>query len=162
MKFVLMRHGEAEGLHTAADAERALTERGRQQAAQTAAWLRDKTQGDTPLFLLCSPYRRAQETAAVLADVLGVKAQVIQGVTPDSDPRQAIAHLETALGDAIHNEPTVILVTHMSFVAEFASWLEEGVLTQGQPFSLAEARLLSLPVLGPATATVKHRYIPDY
>lgn len=161
MKLVLMRHGEAEGLHTS-DAERALTERGKQQAAQTAEWLHEKGVGTLPCHLLCSPYRRAQETAAVLAARLGLEAQVVNGVTPDADPRQAVSRIEAVLGANPDSDSTIVLVTHMSFVAELAAWLEDGMLTRGQPFSLAEARLLELPVLGPSTAVVKHRYIPNY
>lgn len=155
-----MRHGEAEGLRTA-DAERALTQRGREQAHQTAQWLKEKGIGRAASYLLCSPYQRARETAAIVADTLGLSPTTIDGVTPDADPRDAHTPIENVLGDNPAPDTTVILVTHMSFVAEFSAWLEEGVLTQGQPFSLAEARILELPVFGPSTGSVKYRYTPN-
>lgn len=153
MKLVLMRHAEAEPLRLA-DSERALTDRGHRQAAATAYWLSAKV--NQPCILACSPYRRARETAAeILLVVSGASLHVVEQITPEDAVRQALSGLESvASGDV------VIVVSHMPLVASLAGWLEHGVMTEGQAFALAEARLYDLEVLGPAQARLLDRFIP--
>jgi len=62
MNLVLWRHADAED--GAPDAERALTHRGREQAAETARWLKERLPGH--YRLLVSPAVRAQQTAEAL------------------------------------------------------------------------------------------------
>lgn len=154
MKLVLMRHAEAEGMRTS-DAERALTARGHGQAVQTAQWLQQQMEGGRSLQLLVSPYRRARETAVALADVFAVTPCFLDELTPDVDPRRALRALDVAATADI-----VLVVTHMPLVAALASWLEEGVLSSGAGFMLAEARVLETEVLGVAAARLQARYAP--
>ena len=62
MDLILWRHAEAED--GVPDAARELTKRGRKQAAQVAAWLRERLPSDCRI--LSSPARRAQQTADAL------------------------------------------------------------------------------------------------
>lgn len=154
MKLVLMRHAEAEGMRTS-DAERALTARGHEQAVQTAQWLQQQMADAVSLQLLVSPYRRARETAAALAEAFALTPRFMDELTPDIDPRRALRAL-----DAAATADTVLVVTHMPLVAALASWLEEGVLSAGAGFMLAEARVLETEALGVAAARLQSRYAP--
>lgn len=64
MNLILWRHAEAED--TSPDMGRALTAKGKMQAAKMAAWLKPQLPADT--LILVSPARRAQETASALTD----------------------------------------------------------------------------------------------
>ena len=64
--LILWRHAEAEDVSaTGKDADRALTARGRKDAAKMAKWLDKHLPAGT--LVLCSPARRCQETAAELS-----------------------------------------------------------------------------------------------
>lgn len=74
MHIFLMRHGIAElARGGAGDRERALTERGREKMRRQAAVMRRI--GWSIDHLVTSPYRRARQTAAVLAESLSVEAE---------------------------------------------------------------------------------------
>ena len=66
MKLWILRHGEAEP-HARSDAQRNLTEHGREQVRQAAAHLI----GQSIDTILVSPYVRAQQTAEIVRKVLG-------------------------------------------------------------------------------------------
>jgi phosphohistidine phosphatase len=155
VKLVLVRHGEAEPLRTT-DAGRALTAHGRHQAEHTGKWLAPRLEGKGGLRLLASPYRRAQETAAILGDLLGVACRTVAAITPDEDVRRALAAIEAEASG------TVLVVTHMPLVADIAGWIEHGVFAEGHRFRLAEARIYELETLGPAQATLHGHYSPDH
>lgn len=155
MRLVLIRHGEAESLQTS-DAERALTERGASQARLTGQWLVDIINGSHALRVLASPYRRAQQTAAVVAGLLGQSIVTIEAIAPDADPRQAAVALEASASGA---EWTVV-VSHMPLVASLAQWLEHGVVAGSQGFSLAEARVLEMELWGAAQARLRECFVP--
>ena len=96
----LVRHGLAEDVSaTGADFDRALTATGIRKMKAAAHGL--ATIGVQPARLIASPYRRAQETAEVLADVLdpadretweelgcGVDVQVVAAKLANLDPRE--------------------------------------------------------------------------
>lgn len=155
MKLVLVRHGEAEH-NRGSDAERALTEAGRRQAAGTGRWLAGIFEGAVPVCLLVSPYRRARETAEVIGRFLGTESVEVAEITPDNDPRIALS----AIAEVAAGYEFVVVVTHMPLVSALASWMESGVLSSAQAFALAEARLFELPVLAASAASEKYRYAP--
>ncbi|MFC3914251.1 phosphohistidine phosphatase SixA [Pseudaeromonas sharmana] len=66
MKVVVMRHGDAV-FGADSDANRALTEMGRQQSRAMALWLQPQLSG--ALRVLVSPYLRAQQTWQTIADL---------------------------------------------------------------------------------------------
>lgn len=155
MRIVLVRHGKAES-HAADDASRALTEKGLAQAQATGEWLRDALGDLGGARLLASPYRRAQETAAPLAALLGLEVQTVAGITPDADPRKALPAIEAAGQGA----PLLLVVSHMPLVAALAGWLQEGGLNTGRAFDLAEARVLAADFLAPGLAREIAAFIP--
>lgn len=155
MKIVLIRHGEAVPF-AADDASRALTSKGLQQARASAVWLRRELGGVAGARLLASPYRRAQETAGVLASVLELPVHALDAITPDGDPRMALA----AIGRAGEGAEVWVVVSHMPLLAALAAWLESGVLAAGRGFGLAEARILEAELPGPGLATSRSVYIP--
>jgi len=87
MEIYVLRHGEAEERETnRADADRKLTAKGRQDLK---AVLKLARKADAvPDVILTSPLRRAQETAAIAAEVLGCKRvmetrNLLPGATPE-------------------------------------------------------------------------------
>lgn len=75
-RLFLIRHAESEGnrdgVFTATD-EVPLTERGRAQARAAARWLRHH---GSPQHVVSSPFTRARETAAIIAEMIGVPTSI--------------------------------------------------------------------------------------
>lgn len=130
MKLWILRHGEAQP-HARRDAERNLTEHGRQQVVRSAAHL----MGQPLDCILASPYVRAQQTAALVRDALGFSAalKTVTWLTPESDPKFAVSQLP--------DTGNVLLVSHQPLVGDLISLLQHGHCRQPQPMhtaSLAE------------------------
>jgi phosphohistidine phosphatase len=68
-RLIVMRHGKAGELPGGPDFERALTPRGRGDAAAAGAWLRER--GYRPDAVLCSAARRARQTWQYVSEALG-------------------------------------------------------------------------------------------
>ena len=119
MKLILVRHGIAER-SPSSDRERALSPDGRKRTRRAAQGLSRMVEGKARIF--SSPYVRAVETAAILAEAL--------------DPRPKVAELDgLALGtvgegvlDAVRgaDASTVILVGHEPSLGSLASWFLVG------------------------------------
>ncbi len=128
MKVWILRHGEAQS-RARSDAERELTAHGREEVLKSAVHLIGK-----PLQkILASPYVRAQQTAGLVHRFLGFSEEIItvSWLTPDSDPRQVLDHLE-ALGA---NE--VLLVSHQPLVGALIGLLAHGSYQDAEPMSTA-------------------------
>lgn len=111
MRLYISRHGEAVGT-AATDAERALTERGRE--ALVDHWQRLKASGVRVSGLLVSPYLRAQQTADCIAKVYdGLKRQECAELVPEASPHRL---LEWLLLNPVGEE--TVLVSHMPLVAQ--------------------------------------------
>lgn len=129
MRLYLMRHGIAappDPLHGMRDPLRPLTAAGRERTAGVAAGL--ERLGVKPQALASSPYRRAIETADIVADQLGIAAKVRFETTtlePDSHPTQFLGwlrkhqaqswlcvghlpHLDLALGELLTGTRAVV------------------------------------------------------
>jgi phosphohistidine phosphatase len=120
MQIILIRHGEAEPLKRT-DAERNLTLNGLHQAQQAAAWLLNHQYVIDGLF--ASPYFRARQTAGELANVLEIPVTLTDRITPDRDPREVMAWLES---QDLPDEAVIALVCHMPVIGRLASWLVRG------------------------------------
>jgi phosphohistidine phosphatase len=133
MKLWLLRHGEAEPA-ARTDAERNLTDYGRQQARESAAQLLGR-----PLrAVLVSPYVRAQQTADLVCEVLafvGIR-QTVPWLTPESDLRQTLRELDGYAFDEL------LLVTHQPLVGALAGLLIHGHRQQPLPMNTASLALL--------------------
>ena len=133
MRLWLLRHGEAQA-QAATDAERALTPRGRAEVLQVAVQLQDR-----PLaMILVSPYVRAQQTAALVAEALGYAGPVhtVPWLTPDSDPREVVRRLDR------HEGAELLLVSHQPLVGALAGLMMHGHLQQ--PLAMHTASLAEL------------------
>ena len=132
MTLWLLRHGEAEA-RARSDAERPLTERGRKEVRRCAERLRGR-----PLqYILASPYLRAQQTAEIVREVLGLALPLItvDWATPDDSPREAANRLDSYPGHCL-------LVSHNPLLGQLAGFLQHGHLQE--PLLLRTASLVEL------------------
>ncbi|MDB6051757.1 MAG: phosphohistidine phosphatase SixA [Pseudomonas sp.] len=128
MKLWILRHGEAHS-QARSDAERELTAQGRDEVLNSAAHLLGK-----PLTrIIASPYLRAQQTAQLVHQVLGLSEPVITAnwLTPDSDPRTVLSQLEG------YSAEDVLLVSHQPLVGSLVGGLVHGHYRNAQPMSTA-------------------------
>ena len=88
MEIYLLRHGSAERAAAGApDSERSLSEEGRHEVRRVISAA--KLAGVCPSLVLASPYKRARQTAKIVADVLDLKEPVVpsDALIPNADPR---------------------------------------------------------------------------
>ncbi|MEO4046644.1 phosphohistidine phosphatase SixA [Pseudomonas sp. CAU 1711] len=132
MKLWLLRHGEAEP-RARSDAERALTEHGRKEVRKSARRLR----GEALAHILVSPYRRAQQSAELVREALGLDLPLttLDWLTPDDDPRQVAGRLYAYSGDCL-------LVSHNPLLGQLGGFLLQGHLQE--PLLLHTASLVEL------------------
>lgn len=104
--LLLWRHAEAEDVSTTGkDADRALTKRGRKQAASMAKWLDEHLPEGT--VVLCSPALRCRETVAALAALNQVEVKVVDFLRVESNLQQIV----DALAD-YEGVSAILLVGH--------------------------------------------------
>lgn len=149
MPLIIMRHGEA-GWH-AIDQQRELTEMGRRDVAAVAADI--AASPFRPKQIWCSPYTRARQTAAIVAEVLNCPVEEKHFITPDDDPGQCL--------DALLENPVspLMIVSHMPFVGGLSTLLVDGH-RRGIPFMTSQAVVLDMPVVGPGCADLKTQFLP--
>lgn len=148
MKVWVLRHGQAES-HARSDAERELTQQGREEALRSAAQLI----GQPIQAIIASPYMRAQQTAQLVREVLGFELEIRTEawLAPDSNPLTVLDHLDSA--------DNVLLVSHNPLVGSLIGLLQHGHLRAPQPMSTASLAELEadLPLAGGMTLnSVKH------
>ena len=124
MKLWVLRHGEAQP-HAPRDADRALTEHGREQVLHSA----EQLIGQPLAAIIASPYVRAQQTAQLVGEVLGLEIRTVSWLTPDSSPLKVLEQLE-ADGD-------VLLVSHQPLVGSLIGLLQHGHLRSPQGMNTA-------------------------
>lgn len=144
MKLWVLRHGQAEA-RAATDAQRPLTETGRQEALRMGEHL----QGETLEVILASPYLRAQQTAELVRQCIGLRRAVVtvDWATPDDDPLAVLDRL------AERSESNILLVSHQPLVGTLLSLAVEGHRRGHYPMPTAGLACLEmpLPALGVAT-----------
>ena len=115
MDLYILRHGRAEDAGAGrADADRRLTQKGRHEIAGVAAWMLAE---DLSFDLIAaSPYVRAQETAAIVADALGVPErlmtwkELVPGGDPDTVCRAVDRHADTGAVLLVGHQPLLSLL----------------------------------------------------
>ena len=113
MELILWRHADAE--EGGRDLERKLTAKGRKQALRMAQWLQRRL--PSKFTLLCSPARRARETA----DALGVRYKISDRLAPGADVGAIVE-----LAGWPQHEGTVIVVGHQPDLGRAAAALVAG------------------------------------
>src|SRR5256885_1079820 len=100
MQIYVLRHGEAEEQETGlADRERKLTAKGKRDLRSVLKLARNAEVA--PDLILTSPLRRAQETAAIAAEVLGCKNVVeTRNLLPGASPEQIWKEISSEIGRA--------------------------------------------------------------
>ena len=156
MKLWILRHGEAEP-RTTTDEARALTKHGRKEAEGAGHSL--AKHAGAALVALASPYRRAQETAAVaLGEFKHTPTLLtVDWCTPEDDPREALKHLVT------RPEAELLLVSHMPFVSALAGLLIHADPSAGPSMHTGSLLELDLPTVGAGTAhLLSVRHPPEF
>jgi phosphohistidine phosphatase len=131
----ILRHGEAQP-QARTDAERALTARGREEVLHTAAHL----MGQPLQRIIASPYVRAQQTAELVRQALGLTDAIVTvpWLTPDAGPHKVLAELDAYGGE------NVLLVSHQPLVGALIGLAVHGSVQQPQAMRTASlARLES-------------------
>ncbi len=155
MQLTLVRHGEAAIAINGNDDKRPLTERGHQQAGQTAAFLNGAflKQGVSPDLFVVSPLLRAQETLAhIEAHFAKVPVLMCDKIKPEDDAKSAIDWLSQLPFNHI------VVVCHMNVVGHIAEQLTG---ENFHPFALAEARIYQQSVIAQGLSTEKQAFIPS-
>lgn len=113
MRTFILRHGEAQ-LFANRDADRMLTAIGRQQTIDiltaSAAELRSVTR------IVASPYVRAQQTAALAAELLALPVATSPLLVPEGELMAVAGLLESRAGE------TLLLVSHQPLVGNLVNW----------------------------------------
>ena len=155
----LMRHGEAGSARI--DAERPLSERGRMEVSRMAAWFAETCFGGgtarepNRLRILASPYRRAQQTASLMAKPLGIKVETLEIVTPEDAIEPVI--------DWLMSQPAQdrLVISHMPLVAELTGRLVEGDGQARAGFPTAAIASLEAEVWAAGCAYLQGFHTPD-
>jgi phosphohistidine phosphatase len=120
MNLILWRHAEAIDLGipvtpgSKRDLERALTERGVQQAQATAQWLKKNVKRQ--LHVICSPALRTVQTAKAYCD----KPEIVDALNPLADASHVLGVINWPRGD------DVLVVGHQPWLGRVASLLLAG------------------------------------
>ena len=143
MLYSLFRHGEAE-YRAGSDASRKLTESGRMNNQSIAQQLIRKEAKFS--HALCSPYRRAQQTASGLKSVYpALRFEECDLLTPDSDLNRLVGFLESYCPDS--PDTSLLLVGHNPLLSRLLNFLlDEGV---GIGRSLDTSHLVCLNIAWP-------------
>ncbi len=156
IRLYLLRHAEAE-VEAADDSLRNLTELGWEQALASADWLCGQVA--TPARIITSPLLRARQTALVVQQTLNLpEATIDPSFLPDADIVRAEQVIAMAFRDNIDE---LIVVSHMPLIASLSCWLQEGVMSVGEAFSLAEVRIIEAEVLAPGLGQAGACFVPD-
>ena len=118
MEIYVLRHGIAENVKPGAkDADRALTAEGREKLKRVLK--RARQAGVEPALILASPYRRAQETAEVAAEVLGYRGKVADtaALVPNSSPQEVWEEIRAL------KESSILLAGHEPLLSGCVAFL---------------------------------------
>ena len=139
MKLWLLRHGEA-GPYQPHDAERQLTELGRQQVLQVAEFLC----GIQFNRVLSSPYIRARQTADLLCTTLqhAGAIEIVPWLTPEDDVREVVRKLD---GYRVEH---LLIVAHQPLLGNLASWLTDADRQHGLAMDTASVACLEGEFIG--------------
>lgn len=156
-ELILLRHAEALPAGGGDDdRQRPLSEHGRREAQDAGAWL--ARHGARPLRALCSPARRAEETAQLALAALADPPPLQQaGEIYDATPGELLALL-----DQHADAGTVLLVGHNPGIERLVALLVEGRSDEFRgmpPAGLAVLHLSSGP-LEPASARLDAFWSP--
>lgn len=154
MEIVLVRHGSA-SWDADTDIERSLTAQGEIEAQSASHWLRQDNWIPDELWL--SPYRRAQQTAAILNRDWQLRRRLKSSLSPDA----ALSELEAML--ATFQGQRLLMVGHNPLLSNaIASW-HGGSPETYWGMQTASMALLEGELIAPSCVTLKWlRHYPNY
>lgn len=137
----IMRHGEA--APGSPDAQRELTAHGREEVARMADWLASTLDGSQhgELRVAVSPYRRARQTAEIVAERLDRPVEVLERFTPN-DPLEPV--VDWLQGNAASTP--WLLIGHMPLVGALSACLVDGDPRASLPMPTAAIAALEADV----------------
>ncbi len=118
MQVYLLRHGIAEDAKPGiADRDRALTPEGKRKLREVLRVA--KAAGVYPGMILSSPYKRAKETAAIAAEVLGHKGEIVytSALVPSGEPAEVWTEIRAL------REDQILLSSHEPLCSRLAAFL---------------------------------------
>jgi len=149
MDIYVLRHGEAEDQKTGGtDSERKLTSKGKLDLKAVLKLARRA--GAAPDLILTSPLRRAQETAAIAAEVLGCKRVVeTRHLLPGASPELVWKEIGSD-----HKVESILLAGHQPHLGSLIPLLLEApVMVDVKKSSLA--RIVTQGKFGPPRGVLK-------
>jgi len=142
--FFLMRHGEA-SWEAGSDFDRELTALGREQLSLLAQ--RHQQELRCISKIICSPYLRTRQSAAIIASALVDVDVIIDGqLTPNHSVKDAVSAIE------MHGCDNVLIVTHQPLVGNLISYLEQGDQSYPEPVLPGSIYRYSMKWPGPGCA----------
>ena len=115
MQLYLLRHADADTV-AASDDERFLSEKGMMQAQRVARFC--EAQAIRPSVIFTSPLRRAHQTAALLADKVGVDLRTVRWLSSGATPESILREISE-----YRNLESAMLVGHEPDFSQFAAFL---------------------------------------
>jgi len=117
MELVLLRHGKAENFNPEGNFQRALVEKGREQARRAARTL--KTAGLLPDIVLTSPLIRARQTADEFCQIANMPGPLIKGwLASGMAPETAMSELP-----AFRDFKRIAIVGHEPDFSNLVEWI---------------------------------------
>ncbi|EPF8140800.1 phosphohistidine phosphatase SixA [Providencia rettgeri] len=119
MQVYIMRHGDA-AIQAPSDAERPLTQTGKDDSVLMAQWLQN--QGIKIDSVLVSPYLRAEQTRQVVSQHLDLpaKSEVLRQLTPGGNAAFVADHIRDL---AVLGANAILVVSHLPLVGYLVSEL---------------------------------------
>ena len=142
MKVILFRHGPAEARNASRwpdDSERPLSRWGERRTRVAACGLK-RFEGSVDR-ILTSPFKRADRTARILGQALGLKVETLDAAVPGGSPRKVIEAIN-GLSPAV----TVVMVGHEPDLGALAALL---VANGNGAFPLKKAGACAIEFDGP-------------
>jgi phosphohistidine phosphatase len=149
LRLVVMRHAKTGELPGGPDFDRALTERGRRDAAAAGRWLR--VSGLQPDAVLCSPARRTRQTWLAVQAELGA-AEPGRAAAAQFDEQLYAAHaaaVQEIIAVTSPDVTTLLCVGHNPAMADLAAE------ATGQPLEFPTAAIAVALLPGPWAAVAQ-------
>lgn len=146
----IVRHGDAE--FTSSDQSRRLTNYGAELLAQTSAFILGALNGSKITKLIASPYRRAMETAMIIADIFpsGVEVEEDKTLIPNGD----YVSFALYLNSLELTQGNYIIVSHLPFVGLLCEELT------GQNVAFATGTVVKISTDEQGKFILKQRFSP--
>ena len=152
MQLYLLRHAVAQE-RAESDAARELTPEGIAQARAVTEKFREYAPAMDSV--VCSPYRRAQQTAAVVMPLFpDIKMKIDDAIRPEGDVYAAMHSID---GSAAEN---IMLVGHNPFMSKLLSLLVDGAIESHHYVGNASLYCVSLDVVAPGCGKIMYTLNP--